>query len=72
MSGRLEGLAGELLAEFLCGSAGAPRGLGLSAAVGRLVVLGNALGSSDALCAAEVKHHHQVGTDRETERERES
>jgi hypothetical protein len=59
VSGKLDGLAGELLAEFLCGSLGAPRSLGMSASVGRLVLLGNAVGS-EGNTRSDVKHHHQA------------
>ena len=61
VSGRIGGARGALLAAWLTGAAGAPRSRGLAARVGRLVVLGNAVGS--ALPAeGSIKHHHQTLT----------
>ncbi len=62
VSGKLEGLKGEMLAEFLCGQMGAPRSTGLSASVARLVILGNAVGLADGAARGAVKHHHQALT----------
>ncbi len=62
VSGKLDGLRGELLAEFICGQLGAPRTTHFSSQIARLVILGNAVGSGDGAAREAVKHHHQALT----------
>jgi DNA polymerase delta subunit 2 len=60
VSGKLAGLRGELLVNYLSGSLGAPRSQQQVGRIARLMILGNSIGAESS--SEQIKHHHQAIT----------